>query len=312
MARVFVLGNASIDTTLRVARLPVPGETLMAAGLERAPGGKGFNQAVMAARAGVAVRFCAPLGGEPETRLIREALVREGLAGDMVESRAATDLSMLLVDPSGENCIVSTGACADALTEAQALAFVAGMDGGDWLLLQGNLGEAVTVAAANAAKEGAARGRVMLNTAPLRWDCARLLPLCDVVVANRVEARAITGCDGAAAAVALRAGGGIGIVTMGAAGCVVAAPEPAAMASVPATAVDTTGAGDVFCGVLAAGLALGWAVADALAWAQGAAALSVTRAGCFGSFPSRDELAALRRLINPDSVETCLHRLGVR
>ena len=76
--------------------------------------------------------------------------------------------------------------------------------------MQGNLTEAVTVVAANAAKEGAARGRVMLNTAPLRWDYARLLPLCDVVVAIRGEARAITGCDGAAAAVALRAGGGAG------------------------------------------------------------------------------------------------------
>ena len=133
----------------------------------------------------------------------------------------------------------------------------------------------------------------MLNTAPLRWDYARVLPVCDVVVANRLEAWEITGLGGADAAVALRIGGGVGIVTLGGQGCVVADSDPVVVSPVAVDAVDTTGAGDVFCGVLAAGLARARDVMDAVGWAQRAAALSATREGCFGSFPSPSELAHL-------------------
>ena len=77
VSRVFVLGNASVDLSCAVPRLPARGETLMARGLSRAPGGKGLNQAVVAARAGAAVRFCAPLGADPEAAMVRDALARE-------------------------------------------------------------------------------------------------------------------------------------------------------------------------------------------------------------------------------------------
>lgn len=276
MSRVFVLGNASIDTTLRVPRLPRPGETLMATGLQRSPGGKGLNQAVIAARAGAEVHFLAPLGTEPETALIRDALAQEPLAAcHLVDVGAPTDLSSLMVAPDGENCIVSTGACCDALGEAQALAFVAGMRAGDLLLMQGNLAEPVTLAAIRAAR--ALGAKIMLNTAPLRWDYAALLPLCTLAVANRHEAEALPALPRAAAA----------IVTLGPAGCRLG---PRHFPAPPVTAIDTTGAGDVFCGVLAAHTARGIPLEEAIPRAQAAAALSVTRAGCFPSFPGRQEL----------------------
>lgn len=293
MSRVFVLGNASIDTTLLVPRLPLAGETLMATGSLRSPGGKGLNQAVVAARAGAEVHFMAPLGREPETSLIRDAIAAEGLDAIWVQTGAPTDLSSLMVAPDGENCIVSTGACCDSLGIGPALDFVARLEAGDVLLMQGNLRLDVTLAAARAAR--VRRGRVMLNTAPLRWDFSELLPLCDLVVANSFEAQAITGHDTPGVAARALAGAGAAVVTLGGAGCVLADPTIQAFAAEPAAAVDTTGAGDVFCGVLAACWAAGTALPAAIARAQRAAAISVGRAGCFGAFPSRAELASFER-----------------
>jgi len=293
MSRLFVLGNASLDTTLFVPRLPAAGETLMATGMLRAPGGKGLNQAVVAARTGAAVRFLAALGDEPEMALVRDAVAAEGLQSEWVATGAASDLSSLMVAADGENCIVSTGACCDSLGEAEALGFVAGMAAGDVLLMQGNLRLAVTLAAARAAR--ARGGRVMVNTAPLRWDFSELLPLCALVVANRYEARAITGLNDAGAAAAALGRGGVGVVTLGGAGCVVADPTVRAYPAVAVDVVDTTGAGDVFCGVLAALWARGLAVGDAAGPAQRAAALSVGRAGCFGSFPTPAEMTPITR-----------------
>lgn len=283
MSRIFVLGNASLDTTLRVPRLPAPGETLMATGIQRSPGGKGLNQAVMAARAGAEVRLLAALGTEPETALIRTTLAAEFLHAIWVNTGAPTDLSSLMVAPDGENCIISTGACCDSLTHDHAQRFLRDMAPGDLLLMQGNLRLDITIGAARAARGLGAR--VMLNTAPLRWRYADLLPLCDLVVANRFEACTLTGQATPREAIHALAPLGAAIVTLGAEGCLLADPALQAFPATRAAVVDTSGAGDVFCGVLAAGYARGEALAEAIARAQRAAALSVAREGCFGSFP---------------------------
>ncbi len=284
MTRLFVLGNASIDVTLRVPALPRAGETLMAHGVVRSPGGKGLNQAVMAARAGACVHFCAPLGREPETALVLDALQAEGFASlALIEAEQPTDLSTLLVADGGENVIISTGDCADAVTPEIAADFVAAMRPEDWLLIQGNLSEAATYAGCLGAR------RIIFNTAPIRWISQRILQRATVVIANEGEAERI-----AVSADPAGLGGRIGIVTLGARGCVVA--EGGGMRAFPAQAVasvDTTGAGDIFCGVLAAGLVGGAALDQAIGRAQRAAAIGVARAGCFPSFPSRAELAAL-------------------
>lgn len=270
--RVFVLGNASIDTTLRVPRLPLPGETLMATGIQRSPGGKGLNQAIMAARAGAEVHFLAPIG--PDSALLREAVAAERITASWAETAPHTDLSTLLVAPDGENCIISTGTACDSLDTPTALAFIAQMRPVDLLLIQGNLPLPLTLAAARAAIH-AQGGRIMLNTAPLRWDYTALLPLCTLVVANRHEAASLPALPSTA------------ITTLGPEGCRLGHrhfPAPAV------TAIDTTGAGDVFCGVLAAHYARGTPLDDAIPRAQEAAALSVTRAGCYPSFPARHEI----------------------
>jgi ribokinase len=288
MSRIFVLGNASLDTTLRVPRLPAPGETLMATGILRSPGGKGLNQAIIAARAGADIRFLAPLGTDPETALIRDTVAAEALHAIWANTGAPTDLSSLMVAPDGENCIISTGASCDSLGHEAAQHFVNEMLPQDLLLMQGNLRHDVTFEAAHAAKRRGAR--VMLNTAPLRWDYTALLPLCNLVVANRFEAATITGAPNPRQAAPLLAQGGAAIVTLGAEGCLLASPKLRHFPAEQVLVVDTTGAGDVFCGVLAAAWARGTALPDAIAAAQRAAAISVGREGCFGSFPTKEEI----------------------
>jgi ribokinase len=226
------------------------------------------------------VHFCAPLGCEPEAAMIRAALAAEGFASvDLPDVGLPTDLSTLLVADDAENCIISTGDCAAALGEAHAIGFVRRMAAADWLLVQGNLSEAATFAAVSRA------GHVVMNTAPLRWEARRVLARCAVVVANEGEAAAVTGCADPALAVG-RLGGAVGIVTLGGRGCLVAGGgNVVAYPAVPVTAVDTTGAGDTFCGILTAMLARGARLQDAVMAAQRAASWTVGHAGCFASLP---------------------------
>ena len=293
MSRLLVLGNAGIDLVCPVPHLPRAGETVVADGQSRAPGGKGLNQAVVAARAGATVTFVAPVGRDAAAAELAAALANEPFqALHWLPLAAPTDLSLLMVAPDGENSILSLGAAADSLSAAEAEAAVADLVAGDMLLLQGNFSATSTLAAAqNAVSRGA---RVILNTAPLRWDVAPLLQLCAIVVANAGEAEAITGLTGPAAAEELhRAGAALAVVTLGAGGCVTASAEglqhhPAA----PATTVDTTGAGDTFCGVLAAWLLAGQPVPAAIAAAQRAAAITVGRPGAFAALPDAASLRA--------------------
>ena len=290
--RVLVLGNAGIDLSIPVPRLPRPGETLVGGALRRAPGGKGLNQAVMAARAGAEVLFCAPLGDDADGCDVAGRLRAERIAVlHLPRPGPPTDTSLLLVAAGGENCIVTSGACADALPAGDAVAFAARCRPGDVLLMQGNLSQAATEAAARTGRSCGAR--VVLNTAPLRWPVPSALADCWGVVANAVEAEGITGRHGQDAAYALAAvGPSLAVVTLGAGGCVTV---PGGWHPAPkAQTVDTTGAGDAFCGVLAAALARGLARDSAIAAAQCAAAGTVGRHGAFEALPATFGLTGTR------------------
>ena len=161
--------------------------------------------------------------------------------------------------------------------------------------MQGNLGRPTTLAGLEAAR--AAGLRTLLNPAPIAFDYAELWPLIDVAILNEVEAKLLGGSehvDGAAAWL-LAAGSRWIVVTLGAAGARLY--DASGMTPLPApavTPVDTTGAGDVVCGVLTAGLTQGMAMRAAIGWAVAAASLSVTRRGTGAAFPTRAELAELR------------------
>ncbi|MBZ9604255.1 ribokinase [Phyllobacterium chamaecytisi] len=296
MGQVLVLGNAGLDLTLQVPRLPEKGETLLGDSANSAPGGKGLNQAVAAARTGAQVVFHTAIGRDSQGAEIGAALAAEGMTElELHQAPYSSDFSLLMVLPDGENSIVSMGSCAAALTEETAEIFSAKANAADVVLLQGNLTQASTLAAlATATARGAT---TLFNPAPLWWDVGPLLPLCDIVVTNRGEAEAITGISQPpeAAAALCRLGASIAIITLGAGGCLTSDSD-GTICHYPASqirAIDTTGCGDTFCGVFAAMLAMGLGQETAINLAQSAAALTAQRRGAFMALPSRDELAVL-------------------
>jgi len=276
--RVVVIGNAGLDLRLAVPRLPLPGETLIGAEAARAPGGKGLNQAVVAARSGAAVRFCAPLGNDaPQADEVERFLAAEPLE-QLVLPRLPhpTDFSLLMVLPNGENSIVSTSACSLALRYAQAEPVLRDAGPGDVVLLQGNLALDVTAAILATARRAGAT--TVFNPAPFWPGAGRLVAECSLVIANRLEAKALGAALDRTAS----------IVTLGAEGCLF---DGRTFAAETVAAIDTTGCGDAFCGALAAALARGLPIKAAIGAAQKAAALTATRAGAFDALPSREELA---------------------
>ncbi len=282
--RVVVIGNAGLDLALSVPRLPLPGETLIGSGAMRAPGGKGLNQAVVAARCGASVRFCAPLGSDkPEADEVARHLAGEGFA-QLILPRLphATDFSLLMVLPGGENSIVSTSACSLALSKADTLPALQDIGAGDVVLVQGNLALDTTAFVLDTA--GHQGAMTVFNPAPFWPGAEKLVAECRLVIANRVEAEQLGRSIHDARAA---------IVTLGAEGCVLIEGERGrSFAAERVTAIDTTGCGDAFCGVLSAALARGLTIEAAIAAAQKAAALTATRAGAFAALPSRAELAS--------------------
>ena len=279
--RVVVIGNAGLDLRLVVPRLPLAGETLIGAEAERAPGGKGLNQAVVAVRCGVPVRFCAPLGNDAaQAGEVERRLAREGFDALLLPSAPhPTDFSLLMVLPCGENSIVSTSACSLSLGFDQAKPALADLAPGDVVLMQGNLALDTTAAILSAARRAGAR--TIFNPAPFWPGAETLLGHCSMVIANRLEAAAL----GASIAAADAA-----IVTLGAGGCRF---EGRVLPAETVAAIDTTGCGDAFCGVIAAALAQGRPIDRAIGLAQKAAAITATRPGAFDALPSREELSAL-------------------
>ena len=291
MSRVFVLGNAMVDLSLPMARLPLPGETVVADGMSRAPGGKGLNQAVVAARAGAQVFFHAAVGRDVDATFIAHSLADEGFARlVLAPCDAPTDISILMVAADSENSIVSLCHAADTITAKEAAQFAQTMRGGEWLVLQGNLTLDATRAAAFAAH--AAGGRVFFNPAPIRWPVADVLVQSDIVVVNRVEATLLSGQDDPALAVQTLHGEGarVVVVTLGDQGCLWLDGGVRSLPAQAVSAIDSTGAGDSFCGVLVAELATGAALETAVAGAQAAASITVGRRGAFAALPSRTEL----------------------
>jgi ribokinase len=297
---VVVVGNAAVDVAYQVEHLPGPGETVIARERTVDIGGKGLNQAIMAHRAGAAVRFCAALGRGPAAGLVRARLEAERLSTAwLVSLPCATDESIIYVARSGENCIVSTDAAARHLAPADAVGVLAGVARGDVLLLQGNLSLEVTGMCL--ARAHAAEATTILNPAPIAFDSTDLWPMVDIAILNQIEAQTLTGEVHAAAIAALRSRGVSKVVlTLGAEGALVhdATGPPQHLPAPAVIAVDATGAGDVLAGVVAAAVDRGLALVPAARWAVAAASRKVTRRGTSSGFPTPDELTALARAMD--------------
>lgn len=301
--RVVVVGSANVDLVVAVPRHPRGGETLLGGGLQRLPGGKGANQAVAAARAGGApTSFVGAVGRDDDGALLLDALRGDGVDVTAVDRTASpTGTALVMVDGDGENAIVvAPGANAD-VGPGVGVAVVAA--GPAVVLAQLEVPVDAVVAAFRARPDAA---RSVLNAAPSRALPAALLAATDVLVVNEHEARDVLagehgdegGDEGPAdptdTARALLALVPAVVLTLGARGCVVAVRDgdPVAVAAPVVEAVDTTGAGDVLCGVLAARLADGDALVVAARTAVVAGALAVTRAGAQPAVPTAREVAA--------------------
>ena len=294
MTRVHVVGNLCRDTTLAVPRFPAPGETMVASANRTGPGGKGLNQAVAAARAGAEVLFHAAVGRGEAATLAADLAGEASLGMRLVEGHAATDTSTILLRPDGENLIVSACEAVLAFDPMASAALMDAIVSGDLFLMQGNLSRAATLGCLREARRRGAA--TVLNPSPLWDDGGPAWPDVNVLVANAGELRKLSGVDDAdAAATALLAAGATAVVvTRGAEGVLYRdADTRLTVAASPVAVVDTTGAGDVFCGVFVGLLAQGLDRGAALARATAAASLSVTRQGALASIPSAVEIAAL-------------------
>jgi ribokinase len=296
-----VIGNTTRDVFYLTQNFPAPGESVLATERKEDVGGKGFNQAVAAVRAGAKVCFTTSVGNDAPAATLRTAIdAVDGMTSNVLTAPFPTDESVIMISSDSENAIVSTADCARWLDVRSLAPTLEAVVQGDMLLMQGNTHHATTAAVLRKAR---ARGATcILNPAPLPQDAAALVALADIVVLNLVEACTILGhanvkTDTNTITAAISSGkllqaqsGSIILLTLGSKGCVILSDaEPIEIPAPQVVAVDTTGAGDTFTGWFCAGRMRGLSLEDAATEAVGAAALKVTRPGTGNALPSRAE-----------------------
>lgn len=294
--RVIVVGSVNEDLVARVPRLPCPSETVTGGTFSRHHGGKGANQAVAAARFGASVRFVGVVGDDELGVAARRALENEGidLSGLQVVRGTSTGVALITVDDSGENQIAVAPGANRRLDGAWVRQSLAGrLRSPGVLLVNLEIGDEPLLEAA--AMAHAAGLTIVVNPAPARDLPEALLDLRPILVLNQGEIEQVGAAgpvDGSAVALARRSGAPV-IVTLGPKGALLV--DGGRAEQVPGhrvDAVDTTGAGDTVCGVLAAQIAAGGTLGGALGTAMAAAACSVLVAGAREGMPTRSDVQA--------------------
>lgn len=294
MGSVIVAGSANVDTAVHVREHPHPGETVLGSPIGVGAGGKGLNQAIAAARAGAATRFIWAAGGDAAATCIREVLDDSGVNTAVGVSDQPTGSAFVMVAPTGENAIVVVpGANADSVTlMRQVDDAVAQLGSSDVLLTQLEVPvDVVTAAMAMAHERGAI---TILNAAPSQVLPDDLLEATDILVVNQHECADIAGpiyANTSEAALALTERVETVVVTLGSSGALTArSGEVRRFAAHFVPVVDTTAAGDTFCGAMAAELAAGASLSHAIKFGMAAAAITVQRPGSAASIPHRDDI----------------------
>ena len=288
--RAFVIGNVALDEAVTVQGLPAFGASIHGQAGRTDLGGKGANQAIILGRAGLPCRLCAAVGEDARAVDIRSRLAAEPIEVDLVEvAGVASDFSMILRTPSGDNAIITTNAAASGLTPEAASAALADAVPGDLLVLQGNLSADTTIAALRQAR--ATGLQTAFNPSPLRPFFGAIWPLVDIAFLNETEAAALGGTRALLGADVPQV-----VLTQGAKGArLVTAGQDILVPARACTVADTTGAGDCFMATALASAALREVPLDprALGHAAAAAAITVSRPGTGAAFPTRAELAEI-------------------
>lgn len=297
--RVLCFGSLNIDYVYEVPRFITGGETLAAASLRRFSGGKGLNQSIALARAGLEVRHAGAVGRDG--LFLLEELRAAGVDTGYVEvlEDVQTGHTVIQRTPSGENCILLYGGANRSITREHIDRVLPDFGPGDALVLQNEISELPYLA-----ERAKARGlTVALNPSPMEEGLLPLLPCADWLLLNEIEAAQLLGGLGKpvpeagealaeALAAALPASAAV-VLTLGAQGSLcVRGGRLIKQAAVPVRAVDTTAAGDTYTGFFLAGALSGQSVEQAMAYASTAAAIAVTRPGAAPSIPSREEVLA--------------------
>lgn len=301
-ARIVVVGSLNMDFVARVERLPRAGETVLGGGFQMIPGGKGANQACAAGRLGGRVRMVGRVGTDLFGEELRRSLKNSRVDVDPVSPTEGTPtgVALIFVDARGENVIVVASGANAALSVADVERALAGADRGYLLLQLETPIETVMAAASIAHWHGLT---VILDPAPARALPRDLLACVDIITPNESEALALLGRDGATVTLeeapgvarAVRdLGVGTAIVKLGEKGAFLSSASAEGHFPAPRVeVVDATAAGDTFNGALVVALAEGKDTGAAVAFANVAAALSVTRAGAQASIPMRADVDAL-------------------
>lgn len=299
LKRIVVIGSCNTDMVITTDQLPKPGETVLGRNFRMFSGGKGANQAVAAARLGGNVSFIAKIGNDLFGKQSIEKFKEEGI--DMqhifLDSELPTGVALITVDQKGENCIaVASGANAalhpDNIEKVKDIIENAGM-----LLLQLEIPmETVEYAATLAHKKGV---KVILNPAPAASLPDKLLKCLYAIIPNKNEAEKLSGIPISDSASAKRAADVIAekdidkvIITLGEKGAFI--KDRYDYYEIPANkvkAVDTTAAGDTFCGAFCVGLSEGLSIEEAAKMANKASGIAVSRQGALSSIPHRQEIS---------------------
>ena len=291
MNKIFVLGSMNMDMVMQAERLPLAGETIRGTGFFLNAGGKGANQAVAVKRSGGALKFCACVGDDVFGERLINTLREYEVDTENVRTIDGTSSGLAQITVvNGDNRIILYGGANECVDAEVAERFLAEAVKGDIFLTQLETAPAVVLRSLETAK---ARGmQTILNPAPAQNFSSEMLKFTDILIPNETEAMSISGkTDIEEAALALSERVKEVIVTVGDKGCICSRGGSVSLHPCPqVSVVDTTAAGDTFCGALAARLGMGYSMEESVGYALKAASLAVTKRGALQSIPSENEV----------------------
>lgn len=307
--KVTVVGSLNVDLVSRAPRYPQKGETLIGDAFDIFTGGKGFNQATAAARLGADVTLIGSVGTDVFGDTLLAAIEAEQMHGRIKRRDVGTGVATIVVEPSGENSIIVVPRANMTLTPADIEEAAAPIAEADVLLLQLETPIAASERAAAIATIATIaktnRTTVLLNPAPAQPLPDSFLAHVDIIIPNQSEAALLTGMpvdteeEAISAAHCLRSRmihpeTAVVVLTLGAQGALLLTAEMSeAFPALPVEVIDTTGAGDAFCGALATQLAQGETLPEAVRFANAAGAAAVTILGATPAMPTREKIEAV-------------------
>lgn len=299
--KIVVVGSCNTDMVIKADRLPIPGETILGGTFFMNPGGKGANQAVAAARMGGKVTLISKTGNDVFGKQSVMLYNAENINTDYIFSdpNNPSGVALITVDSFGENCIVVASGANASLSPADIDKATAEIESSDMVLMQLEIPlDTVEYVAEMANRKGI---KVILNPAPARALSDKLLKYLYIIIPNKSEAEILSGIkvtdrDSARQAADIISAKGVDIVviTLGSQGALIKEHnEYHFVEAVKVNAIDTTAAGDVFCGSVCVGLSEGKTILESVEMAAKASAITVTRMGAQSSIPIRSELLSL-------------------